>query len=169
MVALVAFPSGAGARSSLFGWKSVHLHLNAYADWGSCWKSDGSSPVDWDAYHGICSGRRGAELGELSGVSFLNHSSKCFWEWKGNHLTVTGVDTNGHPWGIEGIKSDNFHSYHVTKLKLHSTEYVSGDFTGVRGLPNGPLAVHLSSHTYFQGITATHGYSLNLQGYVKVK
>lgn len=54
--------------------------------------------------------------------------------------------------------------------KIHSIEYVSGGLTdGARGEPGGPLAVNLSSHSYMREVTAYHGYSMNLQGYVRVK
>jgi hypothetical protein len=168
-LALFALPGGAGARSSNFHWIQIHVHLNAYAHWGKCTKSDGSGVVNWSDHSGKCFGTTGAELGELGGVSFLNHSSKCFWEWNGNHLTVSGVDNNGKPWGLEGIKSDNFWNYAASKVTIHGTDYISGDLLGIRGLRGGPLAVHLASHSYTAGISAAHGYSMNLQGYVRVK
>lgn len=162
-------PGSAGARSQNFHWIHIHVHLNAYAHWGKCVKSDGSSGVNWDDYAGKCFGTTGAELGELGGVSFLNHSSKCFWEWKGNQLTVSGVDKSGQPWGLEGGKSGNFWNF-AASVKIHSNHYVSGGLdAGSRGEPGGPLAVHLASHSYHSGVTAYHGYSMNLQGYVRVK
>jgi uncharacterized protein (DUF779 family) len=162
-------PGSAGARSDNVHWIHIHLHLNAYAHWGKCTKADGSSGVDWNDYAGKCFGTTGAELGELGGVSFLNHSSKCFWEWKGNQLTVTGVDKSGNSWGLEGGKSDNFWNFAVA-AKIQSTHYVSGALdAGARGEPGGPLAVHLSSHTYGNGVTVYHGYSMNLQGYLRVR
>lgn len=167
-LALLA-PGSAGARSDNVHWIHIHLHLNAYAHWGKCTKTDGSSGVNWSDHSGKCFGTTGAELGELGGVSFLNHSSKCFWEWNGNQLTVSGADKSGRPWGVEGVKSNNFWDYAVL-VTIHSTKYVSGGLdAGSRGERDGPLAVNLSSHTYGAGITVYHGYSMNLQGYVRLK
>jgi hypothetical protein len=171
IVAFALFaPGSAGAGSDWFGWSPIHLHLNAYAHWGKCFKQDGSSGVNWSDHYGHCSGITGAELGELDGVSFLNHSSKCSWIWSGNQLTVSGVDKNGHPWGLEGIKSDDFSKYAAERVKIHSKEYTAGPlYLAPAGTPGGPLAVHLASHTYSSGISVAHGYSINLQGYVRVK
>jgi hypothetical protein len=168
-LALFALPGGAGARSSNVHWIPIHLHLNAYAHWGKCTKFSGSGLVDSSDHAGKCYGTTGAELGELGGVSFLHHSSKCTWIWNGNQLTVGGNDNQGNSWGLEGIKSDNFWSYYASVVKIHGTEYTSGELYGIRGLKGGPLAIHLARHNYTQEISAAHGYSIDLQGYVRVK
>jgi hypothetical protein len=159
---------GAGARQS-FHWEHIHVHLNAYGDYGNC------GNVSWDTHKATCYATRGAELGELNGKAFFTSGSKARWEWEGSRLDVFGLDKNGATtWKLAGKKSANYWDFYVetgTKLdtaRIH-TYFISGDLNGSRGEPGGPLAVHLSSHQYWSGGVISHGYSMNLQGYVRVK
>ena len=160
---------GAGARPQSFHWEHIHVHLNAYGDYGNC------GNVNWDTYKATCYATRGAELGELNGKAFVTSGSKARWEWNGSTLDVFGLNANGATtWKLAGKKSANYWDFYVeTGTKLDParpyTQFISGDLNGSRGEHAGPLAVNLSSHTYWSGGVLSHGYSMNLQGYVRVK
>lgn len=171
LVAALAIAAGgagsAGAKQQNFTWHHIHLHLNAYGEWGSgCVKLSGYGGVSWDDYSGWCMGETGAELGELGGVSFINYRSKTNWTWNGAELNVWGYDKSGKEWRLYGRKSDNFWDFYVETGKIGSGQYISGALNaGARGEQGGPLKIYLSYHSSY----SSPGYSMNLQGWVRVK
>jgi hypothetical protein len=166
--------TGASAQrtSATTSWAFVHFHINAYAHWGHCYSpSNFNDQPSWRHYAVTCTAS--AELGQIERLVILNHSSKASFHWVWPDLWVSGDQRSGLDgkfWSFHGIVPNDFHWYEVDKAMLAGHAYVSGTDKSKRGQPGGPLAVNLSSHTYNEPLKAgLVGFSLNLQGYVRLK
>jgi hypothetical protein len=149
---------GASARSSNHPWLPFHIHANAYGSWGAC-------TADWHHNAGTCTGQM--EAGSFLGHHYPAHF-KVQWTWEGTSLDISLHDPTWHPLSyMKGTKPSNWFTYTVTNAYLipsttEAKHYRSGK-DGAAGEVDGPLFVHLSSHSdhYHKG------YSLDLRGYLQ--
>jgi hypothetical protein len=166
--AAVLLPAQAAPlQASLFGhWKAVHIHLNAYAHWGKCYRvgSTGGMP-EWNDPAVMCKGL--GELGQFDGEHFLNHSQAATFNWQSDAFTAAGDGIHGR-WSLTGSKGDNFHTFRVSDAIINGKHYET-QYGAPAGVPGGPLLVTLSHHKYFAGGTLTQGFSLNLVGWLRAK
>jgi hypothetical protein len=172
--ALVAFTGlmltlGAGsARPASMALVSIHIHLNAYAHWGHCTKPGSITAVDSSTYEAKCAGTQGAEIGVIAGREhFLAHGAYCHFDWVGSELTVYGTDVKGGTWRLKGTKDHNWTRFAIHEGQIIGKSVTTGT-TGPVGTPDGPLAVDMSKHYFYKGITLENGYSLDLRGYVHI-
>jgi hypothetical protein len=104
--------------------------------------------------------------------SFLGHNYpsgfKVYWVWDGAELDIDLHDPTWHPLSyMRGTKPHNWFTYTVTNAYLipsttEAKHYRSGK-DGAAGEVDGPLYVHLSSHSDI----SHKGYSLDLRGYLQ--
>jgi hypothetical protein len=100
---------------------------------------------------------------------FLTKGSKARWTWKGSELEVYGLDANGETtWKLVGKRSAYSGFYVETGTNLDSarpqTHFISGD------LNENPLLVDVFRHAYSgENGRMSHGYTMTLRGYVRVK
>jgi hypothetical protein len=167
--AAVLLPAQAAPqRASFFGhWKPVHIHLNAYAHWGKCYRVVGSTTQmpEWTDPQVVCKGL--AELGQFDGLHFLTHSQAASFDWKHDAFTAAGDGIHGR-WSLTGAKGDNFHTFRVSDAIINGHHYETA-YGAAAGTPGGPLLVNLSSHKYFSGGVITQGFSLNLVGFLRAR
>ncbi len=166
-VALSQVGGASGAQSSY--WIPFHIHLNAYAHWGSCSETKHGGPsAHWQRF-GICKGT--IEAGHLGSIIDYGpyHSNTADWTWTVSESDVRKFTLHLGPLSIgkfEGTMPYNWHTLRVTRAEINGRGYFSG-YTQAKGEPGGPLYVDLSSHTYFvDGDLIGYGYSLDLRGYL---
>ena len=160
---------GAGsARPASLALVSIHIHLNAYAHWGHCTKPGSITAVDSGNYEANCAGTHGAEIGVVAGREhFLTHGAYCHFDWVGSLLKVYGTDVRGGTWKLHGHKDQNWTQFAVHDGQINGHPVWTGN-SAPAGHPDGPLAVDMSKHYYYSGISLENGYSLDLRGYVHI-
>ena len=156
----------ASSTSRSVEWIPFHVHMNAYAHWGSCDKHD----PDWRTV-GHCDGTM--EAGHLgSGDYGQHHSEAVSWYWSeaDNDVRKFTLRMNVHtfktPLEIVGTMPYNWHTLTITEMWAYGKRFATGT-TGAKGERDGPLYVDLQSHTYHYALSSGIGYSLDLRGYVR--